>query len=130
MSKIFFLTQTHPHNTPPMGTRRRFQTTIYEATSTSSRTRRPPDDIIAEREGCPDVVPVRQRSKSFQPPEAELLNAIHYYVAMKYPGKHHLFDESALLAMGYLVQHWVDENTNDKSHNLYAEVVNGKGYTS
>lgn len=101
-------------------------TTVYEAVSGTRHTTLSPDELLAEQARAPSAIPVRERCATFQPPESDLLEAIHYYVAKMYPEKYSLFDESALLALGYLVEHWLDEMTNDVSHNLYAEITTNK----
>lgn len=51
------------------------------------------------------------------------MKVIHYYVAKKYPGKRLLFDETALLTMGILVEDWVEKSFNDQAHDLYSDVT-------
>lgn len=82
-----------------------------------------PDEVLAKHPRSPSIIPVRHRSHEFKLPDSELLKVIHYYVAKKYPGKRLLFDETALLTMGILVEDWVEKSFNDQAHDLYSDVT-------
>jgi hypothetical protein len=99
--------------------------TIYHSANGLTKSNRPPDEVIAERRKAPSAIPVRERCAHFQPPESDLLNAIHYYISRTTTNQKYIFDESALLALGYLVDHWIQETMNDRSHNVYAVIKDG-----
>lgn len=80
---------------------------IYTLTENSRN--EPPDEFLANLANAPSLVPVRPRDNTFNPPDADLLRALHYYIAQRYPETEELYNESALLALGYLVEHWIDE---------------------
>ncbi|CAM9017429.1 hypothetical protein WICANDRAFT_61128 [Wickerhamomyces anomalus NRRL Y-366-8] len=92
--------------------------------------KRSADEEIAERVGGLARVPVKLRDDKFQLPDSDLLKVLHYYISNKYPEKARIFEETSLITMGLLVEHWMDEFIGETSAQMYAEFANGDGASS
>jgi hypothetical protein len=89
-----------------------------------------PDEILAAKVEAPPLIPVVPRDDIPELPEADLLEALHYYISMMYPERKFNFDETALIALGMLMEEMVDETLNDESYKLFLKTNTKKNNNS
>lgn len=103
---------------------------IFDCCDGDKVTRKSADEEIAERVGGSSRVPVKLRDDKFSLPDSDLLKVLHYYISHKYPNKTRIFEETSLLVMGLLVEHWMEEVIGETSAGIYAGFVNGNAKNS
>ncbi|ODV79989.1 uncharacterized protein CANTADRAFT_49371 [Suhomyces tanzawaensis NRRL Y-17324] len=85
----------------------------------------PADEMLDSIKPSSIKIPVKFRDEfpeGHNLPPSELLKVLHHYAAKKFsdePLMARRFDETALLAMGMLVEQWVDEVVDEKAVKLY-----------
>lgn len=92
---------------------------LYSRCNGFFRSNQNPDEYLASLKGS--NVPIRLRDYEFELPDSELLNILHYYISHKFPNHEGIFDETALLALGMIMEYWIDEIIGDNGHGLYIE---------
>lgn len=102
----------------------------YSKMETKRYERQPPshDELLLELKGAPKMIPVKERGdEGFDNlPDSELLEAIHYFFARNFDSLRsnsvyqRQMDESALLAMGVLVEHIVEDFISEEGHLPYS----------
>lgn len=96
---------------------------VYQVANNSDKESLPPDEVLTRQIGIPPIVPVIQRDSSFQLPDSDLLNILHYYISLKYQENERFFDETCLLSLGMIIEDMVDEIFNDEDYKLFLNEI-------
>lgn len=83
-----------------------------------------PDEQLSHELKMP-MIPFKQRDEQLIVPDAELLRVLLRYMSTKFPQYAHQFDGTALIALGVLMEHWIDEMIGQQGHTVFAEYANG-----
>lgn len=91
----------------------------------------PPDELLDMIKTSNIRIPMKQRDEfpdDIQLPSSELLKVIHYFASKKMTsvskGAARSLDETALLAMGLMVEQWAEDLIDDSTAQLFLEPLN------